>query len=149
MASSYTPFGLSTHESYGKLESCGRRCICEKCCAKIEQKIDAKKSWEEAEHRHFKLKSDQLKRAQEEKATIEDSKRISKLKTVIAELQNCLSEVKRMRIHDYKRIANYETQIAEYTIEIAELKKRVSELQLPSASPPHEKRSYMIRGILY
>ena len=127
MASSYTPFGLSTHEHllpggrfpddkpYVKKESCGSACMCKKCCAlqesfhsaQIEQAKAARKSWEEAEKAAFK--SQEL-----QKGKIEDSKRIARLEKQVAELQ-----------------------------------KRVSELQTLPASPPNEKRSYIIRGILY
>jgi uncharacterized coiled-coil protein SlyX len=153
MESSYIPFGLSTHEHllpggrfpdekpYVKQETCGPACVCKKCCAlqesfhsaQIEQAKATRKSWEEAEKAAFKRQE-----AQKEKA--EDSKKIARLETMIAEQQNCLSECKHASVKNYKKIARLE-------IQIAELQKRVSELE-PSASP-EVKRSYMIRGILY
>ena len=131
MASSYIPFGSSTHEHllpggrlpedtpYVKQETCVPACVCKKCCsiqesfhsAQIEQAKAARKSWEEAEKAAFKR--NELQRAEELKQTWKDSKKIARLE-----------------------------------IQIAELQKRVSQLE-PPVSPPQVKRPYMIRGILY
>lgn len=106
MASSYTPFGLSIHEHllpggrfpeekpYVKQETCRPACVCKKCCAlqesfhsaQIEQAKAARKSWEEAE-------KVALKRQEAQKVKVDDSKRIARLETQIAELQKRVSEL--------------------------------------------------------